>query len=434
MPWHVTMITTRLLQTTVTESDRIPVRPFKANLGNGNGSGPSHSSLLDLEEARSWFKLLRWGADRDLYTYQQPLDGRSGSHVTVRGRPLLMLSSYDYLGLIGHPALEAAAVQAIQTHGTGTGGVRLLTGTTALHKELERDLAAFMGTEAALTFSSGYAANMAVIPALFGPRDRVLVDANAHRSILDACLLARVRLRRFRHNDTDALRRALDRDTGARRTLIVAEGTYSMDGDVCPLPEMVALKQRHGAWLMVDEAHSFGTLGARGRGVHEHFGLDAACIDLRTGSLSKAIPANGGFVAGQSDLVTFLQHAGAPFIFSAALCPAATGTARAALRVLQAEPERVDRMRHRAARLREGLRSLGLDTGSSTTAIVPVLMGSDVKAYTLARRLLDEGILVTAVVRPAVALGSARLRLCATAAHTEQDIDEALEAFRRVEP
>jgi 8-amino-7-oxononanoate synthase len=434
MPRREGMIATSEHTTAASKPARIPVRPYDAHLGNGNGAGHSHSTLLDLDEARGWFSLLRWGASRDLYTYQQPLQGRSGPRVVVRGKRLLMLSSYDYLGLIGHPALEAAAVEAVRTHGTGTGGVRLLTGTTELHRDLEHDLASFKGTEAALTFSSGYAANMAVIPALFGPRDRAFVDANAHRSIIDACLLARVPMHRFRHNNPDALRKALERGPQARRTLIVVEGVYSMDGDVCPLPEIVALKRRYEALLMVDEAHSFGTLGARGRGVDEHFGLDATCVDLWTGSLSKAIPANGGFVAGPADLITYLQHAGAPFIFSAALCPAATGAARAALRVLASEPGRIERMKHRAERLRIGLRALGHDTGASTTAIVPVHVGDDVKAYTLARRLLDQGLLVTAVVHPAVARGAARLRLCATAGHSEQDIDEALDAFRRVGP
>lgn len=434
MPWQAVMITTHVHTRAAAEPLHIPVRPYGAHLGNGNGSGSSHSPLLDLDEARGWFELLRWGAERDLYTYQQPLEGRSGPHVCVRGRSLLMLSSYDYLGLIGHPALEAAAIEAIQTHGTGTGGVRLLTGTTELHRSLERDLARFKGTEAALTFGSGYAANMAVVPALFGPQDLALVDENAHRSIIDACLLARVSLRRFRHNDIDSLRLVLERSTRARRTLIVAEGIYSMDGDICPLPEIVALKREHGALLMVDEAHSFGVLGARGRGVHEHFGLDAGCVDLWTGSLSKAIPANGGFVAGPADLITYLQHAGAPFIFSAALCPAAAGAARAALRVLDIEPGRIERMQRRAARLREGLQSLGLHTGASTTSIVPVIVGNEVRAYTLARRLLDLDLLVTAVVHPAVAKGTARLRLCATAGHSEQDIEDALDAFRRVRP
>ena len=275
------MIATRVRQIAVSEPPRIPVRPYDAHLGNGNGSGPAPSPLLDFDGARNWFALLRWGAARDLYTYQQPLEGRSGSRVRVRGQSLLMLSSYDYLGLIGHPALEEAAIESLRRHGTGTGGVRLMTGTTELHRDLEADLARFKGTEAALTFSSGYAANMAALPALFGPRDRVFVDANAHRSIVDACLLARIPLRRFRHNDVGALEEDLARSVPTRRTLIIVEGVYSMDGDICPLPDLVALKQRYGAFLMVDEAHSLGVLGARGRGVHEHFGLSATCASDR---------------------------------------------------------------------------------------------------------------------------------------------------------
>ena len=414
-----------------TEPSPVPVRPWGEAPGRGGGSGPSRNGLLDLEEARRWFALLRWGSDRDLYTYQQPLEGRSGPRVRVRGEPLLMLSSYDYLGLIGHPAIEAAAVDAVRRHGTGTGGVRLLTGTTELHRALERDLAAFQGTEAALTFSSGYAANMAVIPALFGPRDRVIADANVHRSAIDACLLARVPVRRFAHNDTESLERALANPSRARRTLIMVEGVYSMDGDVCPLPEIVAIKKRHGALLLIDEAHAIGVLGQTGRGVHEHFGLPASCADVWTGSLSKAIPANGGFVAGSMDLITYLQHAGAPFIFSAALCPAAAGSVRAALRVIAEEPGRICRMRARARQLRDGLRAIGHDTGASSTSIVPVLLGADLDAYQLARRLLGLGAIAIAVVHPAVPRGQARLRLCATAGHSETDIDEALEAFRR---
>lgn len=390
--------------------------------------------LLDVPAARRWFELLRWGVANDLYIYQQPLDARSGPRVRVRGRSLLMLSSYDYLGLIGHPAVEAAAVRAVGTHGTGTGGVRLLTGTAALHRRLEQELAAFKGTEAALTFSSGYAANLAVVSALFGPGDRVLADALAHKSLLDACLLARVPVQRFRHNDPESLERELASGEGgpAGRTLIIVEGVYSMEGDICPLPAFVDLKRRYGAFLLVDEAHSLGVLGRTGRGVDEQFGLAPDCVDIWTGSLSKAIASNGGFVAGSRELVAYLQHAGATFIFSAALCPAAVGAARAALRVLGAEPDRIGRLLRNARLLREGLRDLGYRTGESPTPIVPVFLSDDVAAYVLARRLLGLGVFVTAVVHPAVPRGEARLRLCATAAHSDADIQEALEAFRLV--
>ena len=390
---------------------------------------PPSEPLLALPPAQAWFDLLRWGHANDLYTFQPPLDGRSGAHVYVSGEPFLMLSSYDYLGLLGHPRIAEAAVAAVREYGTGTGGVRLLTGTMDLHLELERELAAFKGTEAVVTFTSGYAANLAVIPALVGPRDRVLVDAKAHRSIVDACRLSTAQVRRFEHNDLTALGRALEDDASVGRTLVVVEGLYSMDGDTCPLPELIALKDAHGAFLMVDEAHSFGALGETGRGVDEHFGLAAGRVDVWTGSLSKAIPANGGFVAGSRELVVYLQHAGAPFVFSSALCPAATAAALEALRVLRSEPERLAILRANGEALRTGLRELGYDLGASESCIVPVMLGEDETAYRTARRLRDFGILATAVVRPAVPHGAARLRLCATAGHSAADIDQALDAF-----
>ncbi|MDH3455601.1 MAG: aminotransferase class I/II-fold pyridoxal phosphate-dependent enzyme, partial [Gemmatimonadota bacterium] len=206
---------------------------------------PPRESLVDTPSARAWFELLRWGYENDLYTYQPPLEGRSGVRVRVDGEWLLMLSSYDYLGFIGHPRITQAAVAAVREYGTGTGGVRLLTGTTDLHLELERELANFKGTEAAITFSTGYGANLAVIPALIGPRDRVLVDAKAHRSIIDACRLSRASVHRFEHNDMTALEKLLSAQPGGR-TLVVVEGIYSMDGDTTPLPAVVALKERYG--------------------------------------------------------------------------------------------------------------------------------------------------------------------------------------------
>ncbi|HKY31020.1 MAG TPA: pyridoxal phosphate-dependent aminotransferase family protein [Candidatus Polarisedimenticolia bacterium] len=387
--------------------------------------------LLDLPAVRRWFALLSWGDQRGLYTYQMPLESRTGSRVVVLGHSRLMLSCYDYLGLAGHPAVEQAAIAAVRTYGTGTGGVRMLTGTTDLHRDLERELAAFKGVEAAITFGSGYLANLAVVAALFGPRDRVLLDARAHRSLHDACLLARVPVTTFPHNDVAALEHELRRSPAARRTLIVVDGLYSMDGDLCPLPELVELKRRYGAFLLVDEAHALGVLGTTGRGVHEHFGIPASAVDVWTGSLSKAVPSNGGFLAGRRDLIVYLQHASAPFWFSAALGPPAAGAALEALRVARREPERLEALRRNARALREGLRARGYDTGGSVSAIVPVLVGEEVAAWELARRLFDEGILASAVVHPAVPKGAARLRLCATAAQTAADLDEALRGFDR---
>lgn len=409
--------------------------PLPSRLGDAFGGLFSDSqrrpqeALVDTPSARAWFELLRWGWEEDLYTFQPPLETRSGARVRVDGESLLMLSSYDYLGLIGHPRVTEAAVTAVRKYGTGPGGVRLLTGTTDLHLDLERELADFKESEAAITFNSGYAANLAVIPALVGPNDVVLLDEKAHRSIVDACRLTKANVQRFRHNDVGSLRQAARAIPNAERILIVVEGLYSMDGDLCPLPDLIALKEEIGAFLMVDEAHSFGSTGATGRGVDEYFGLPAASVDVWTGSLSKAIPANGGFVAGSRELIVYLQHAGAPFMFSSALCPGATAAAREAVRVLRAEPERLVILRDNADTLRSGLQTLGYDTGLSESCIIPVMLGSDESAYRTARRLRSLGVLASAVVRPAVPDGGARLRLCATAGQSAADLEEALDAF-----
>jgi glycine C-acetyltransferase len=406
-----------------------PYDPFDGYFTHDGHAAAAPGSLLDLAAARRWFEILRRGSEEDLYTYQQPLEGRSGPRVSVNARPALMLASYDYLGLLGCPAVEEAAVAAVRAYGTGTGGVRMLTGTTALHHELEREIAAFKGVAAALTYGAGYLANLAAIGALVGPRDRVIMDARAHRSLHEACVLAGVPVQTFRHNDPATLRRELEREAAGRRTLIVVDGLYSMDGDICPLSEIVALKHEFGAFLLVDEAHSLGVLGESGRGVHEHFGLPADVVDIWTGSLSKAIPANGGYLAGSRALVIYLQHGTAPFWFSAALCPAAVGAALEALRVLQREPARLGRLRRNAALLRDGLRSRGYDTGASAGPIIPVIVGTNDAAWRLARRLFDRGVIAPAVVYPAVPLDTARLRLCATAAQSQAHLDEALAAF-----
>jgi glycine C-acetyltransferase len=406
-------------------------RPLADALANGYAAAalPPH---LDTGRVRRWFDLLGWAEATGHYTYQAPLEGHSGPHVRVDGHDLLMISAYDYLGLIGHRAVEEAAVAAVRRYGTGSGGVRLLTGTSDLHRRLEERVAAFKGTEAAVTFSSGYLANIGIIPALVGPSDRVLLDGRAHRSLVAGCRLAGVPYRFFAHNDVAALERKLARAPAAGTLLIVVEGVYSMDGDVCPLPEIVALKERYGAALLVDEAHSFGVLGATGRGVDQHFGIPPEKVDFWVGSLSTAVPANGGFVAVSAAAALYLQHEAAPFVFSSAQCPAATAAALAALDVIAAEPERIAAARHNADVLRAGLRDLGFDTGASASPIVPVLLGDELAAWKAARFLLDEGILATAVVPPAVPRGAARLRLCATAGHTRADMAEVLRAFAKL--
>jgi glycine C-acetyltransferase len=408
-----------------------PQDPFNGYFNKSGGKSPSSSRLLNSSSARRLLDAINWGSRNDLYLYQQAFEKKSGLRVHLGGRPYLMISSYDYLGLIGHPAIESASIEAIKTYGTGTGGVRLLTGTTDLHRRLDRDIAVFKGAEAAVTFSSGYLANLATLSTLLGVGDRIIIDTKAHRSIVEACRLAKVPMDRFDHNDPASLEKLLEKKPRGRRTLIIIEGIYSMDGDICRLPEIIDLKRRYDACLMVDEAHSFGVLGPKGRGVDEHFGSKTEDVDIWMGSLSKAVPSNGGFIAGSRGLVYFLQHAAAPFIFSAAPCPAAVAASREALRLIDGEPERLNRLRHNAEFLRHHLKELGFDTGDSESPVIPVILGDDEKALRLARRLFSFGIIATPIIKPAVSPGGGRLRLCATAAQDESFLLEVVEAFRK---
>src|SRR6201994_3769201 len=265
------------------------------------------NDLIDAR-GRRLFETTALACQFDAYPFQIPLEGSTGPHVKADGHSMLMLSSYDYLGLIGDPRIDGAAIEAIRKYGTGTGGARLLTGTTDQHLRMEQELAAFRGTEAALTFGSGYMANLAVIGALFGPSDRVIMDTLCHRSLTDACRFAGVQLQRFRHNDAASLRQELQNGSPANRTLVITDGVFSMDGDVCHLPEILEVKKELGFYLLVDESHASGVLGATGRGTDEHFGIDTSEVDIWTGSLAKSIPSTGGFAAVLPELAIYLQH------------------------------------------------------------------------------------------------------------------------------
>lgn len=384
--------------------------------------------LLDAR-ARRLFETTALGCSCDAYPFQTPLDRRSGPCVQVDGHNMLMLSSYDYLGLMGDPRVDAAAIDAIRQYGTAAGGARLLTGTLDIHHKLERAIAECKGTEAAISFSSGYLANLAVLTSIFGPADRVIVDALAHRSLMDACRMAGVQVQRYEHNDLDSLRAELTKGPAANRTLIISEGVFSMDGDICRLPELVALKKEFGCFLMMDDAHATGVLGKLGRGSDEHFGIDTSEVDIWTGSLAKSIPSNGGFVACSQELAIFMQHAASPYIFSAAAGPASVGAAIAGFAILKQEPERVSRIRAHSAFLREGLQDLGYDTGLSETPVVPVVLHDEAQTALFARRLRDYSVLAAPVMFPAVPQGAARLRLCVTASHTMDQLQFALDAF-----
>lgn len=364
-----------------------------------------------------------------LYPYLGCAEEVASTRVRVDGRWLLNFSTYSYLGLLERSEVREAAKAAIDRYGTGTHGVRLLGGGVEVHAALEARLACVAEREAAIVFSSGYVANVATLGALLTRQDTVLCDAYDHASIVDGCRLSGATFRRFGHNDMEDLRRRLRAVPAGGRALVVVDAVYSMEGDVAPLPALHALCREYGARLMVDEAHSLGVLGANGRGIEEHFGLPGA-IDVKMGTLSKAIPSNGGYVAADAETITLLKHAARGFVFSAALSPPAAAAAFAALGILEAEgAARCRRLARNAERFRAGLGELGYDTGASTTPIVPVLTGPEDAAYRLSRALRERGVLVLPVVFPAVPHGRARLRASVTAAHGAAEIDAALAAF-----
>ena len=368
---------------------------------------------------------------RGLYFYNQPIDELvEGIRVRIRGREMLMFASYGYLGLLGHPRINAAAKAAIDEYGTGTHGVRLLAGTLKLHGELEETIANFKSTDSAVTFSSGYVTNLTAISTMVGRHDVVICDKLNHASILDGCLLSGADLVRFRHNDMLDLERCLQKTDPEVAKLVVVDAVFSMDGDIANLPRIVELCEKYGAWLMVDEAHSIGVLGKTGRGIEEHFGLDNV-IDLKMGTLSKTIPSVGGYLAGGKDLIDMFRHASRAFIFSAAMPPAQAAAAKAAFEVILDEPERVETLRRNAARFTQGLKRMGFDTMRTETAIVPVFCGADDRAFTMVSYCQHDNIFVLPVVSPAVPEGQARLRATVTAAHTAEDIDSALAVFEK---
>src|SRR5579859_1796195 len=369
--------------------------------------------------------------EADLYYYNQPIEELcGGARVRTQGREMLMFASYSYLGLIGHPKINAAAEAALAKFGTGTHGVRLLAGTLKLHNELEATIADFKHTEDAVTYSSGYVTNLAAISTMVGRHDVVICDKLDHASIVDGCVLSGADLLRFRHNDMLDLERCLKQSDGRPDKLVVVDAVFSMDGDIINLPGVVELCRRYGAWLMVDEAHSIGVLGKTGRGIEEHFGLDGV-IDLKMGTLSKTIPSVGGYLAGRHDLMQLFRHESRAFIFSAALPPAQAAAARAAFEVIEDEPERVETLRKNAARFTRGLKQLGFDTMRTETAIVPVLCGTDDLAFGMVRDCQHDNIFVLPVVSPAVPIGQARLRATVTAVHTAAEIDTALGVLQR---
>jgi 8-amino-7-oxononanoate synthase len=367
----------------------------------------------------------------DLYLYNIPVtELNGGASVQVDGHAMSMFASYSYLGLLGHPRINRAAIRALETFGTGTHGVRTLAGTLSLHKDLEETIARFKGTDDAITFSSGYVTNVSTISTFVGRHDVVLSDRLNHASIVDGCLLSGANFLRFKHNDMQDLARRLAEAPSGASKLVVTDAVFSMDGDIVDLPRLSETCHQYGAWLMVDEAHSLGVLGKTGRGIEEHFGTPGV-IDLKMGTLSKTIPSVGGYIAASREVVTFLRHQARGYVFSAALPPAQAAAALEAFKVIEDEPWRVQTLRKNAEFFIHGLRQRGFNTLKSETAIVPILCGSDDYAFRVARESHRENIFVLPVVSPAVPEGLARLRATVTAAHSTEQIESAMDVFAR---
>ena len=377
-----------------------------------------------------------------LYNDIKIIESSQGAYLTIRGEKKLNLCSNNYLGLAGHPRLRKAVCEATEKYGVGTGSVRALSGTHALHIELEAALAKFKGVEAALALQGGYVANLLAIQTLLGKEDIVISDELNHASIIDAIRLAQVQNKFiYKHNDMADLKAKLEEAAVVRKTpradgqervaLIVTDGVFSMDGDLAPLPEIVALAKKYECMTMVDDAHGEGVLGEHGRGIAHHFGISGQ-IDIEIGTLSKAFGVVGGFISGKKSLIDFYRQKGRQFLFSNGLSVPDTAALIESVKILEESDEFVRRLWDRARFLKDGLMKLGFDCGVSQTPITPLMIGDEIKARDFSKRLYEEGVYATAIKFPMVAKGRARIRLMPSAAHEEKDLEFAIGVCQKI--
>lgn len=367
-----------------------------------------------------------------LYNRIRTIGSPQGAWLMVDGRKTLNFCSNNYLGLANHPTLVAAAKKALEEMGVGPAAVRTIAGTTTLHLELERRLAAFKGVEAAITFQSGFTANLATIPALVGKEDVIFSDRLNHASIIDGCRLSGGKIIPYEHCDVGSLESIIKENLAHyRRGIIITDGVFSMDGDIAPLDQIHEVARKYDLLLMVDDAHGEGVLGKGGRGIVDHFGLHGK-VDIEVGTLSKAFGVVGGMVAGTPVIVEWLRLRGRPFLFSSAMSMPDVAACIAAVDVLENSTELVDRLWENARYFKVGMKESGFDTGMSTTPITPIMLGEAPLAQTFSRDLFEQGVFAMALGYPTVPQGKARIRVMISASHTREDLDKGLEAFRRV--
>lgn len=364
------------------------------------------------------------------YPYFKPLDDTEGCVVRVGDKELVMAGSNNYVGLTTHPKVRQAAIEAIEKYGTSCTGSRFLNGTLTIHYELDNRLAEFIGKEAAVCFSTGYQTNLGTISALMGRKDVAITDKDDHASIIDACAFSMGTMKRFRHNDVDHLKHVLESVKDADGVLVIVDGVYSMGGDIAPLPEIVELCKRYSARLMVDDAHGLGVMG-KGHGTAAHFGLTDE-VDLIMGTFSKSFASIGGVIAGDDQIIHYVQHHARPMIFSASLAPPNVAAVLAAVEVLETEPQWVERLWENTHYMHAGFKRLGFDTGTSETPIIPIMIGDDFRTVGLWMGLFEEGVYVNPILSPAVPPGGQCLRTSYMATHTREHLDRILEGFEVV--
>jgi glycine C-acetyltransferase len=369
--------------------------------------------------------------DQGLYFRVRVLQSEQAPVALIDGREVINLASNNYLGLTTHERLREAAIEATRQYGVGSGAVRTIIGTMTIHQRLEERLAGFKRTEACIVFQSGFTANTGVIPAVMTEGDVIISDELNHASIIDGCRLTRAVRKVYAHKDLHQLRQRLEESKDARHIMVVTDGVFSMDGDIAPLPGIVELAEQYGAIVMVDDAHASGVLGQNGRGTVDHFGLHGR-VHIQVGTLSKAIGALGGYIAGSRALRDWLEQRGRPYLFSTSHPPAIAATCLAALDVLEQEPERIERLWENTRYFKARLAELGFDTGGSETPITPVIVGESGKAIEMSSRLFDHGVFAQAIGFPTVAEDRARIRTIVTATHTRDQLDAALRVFSDV--
>ena len=366
-----------------------------------------------------------------IYPYFRKIESDQDTEVIIDGKPVLMFGSNSYLGLTNHPEVKAAAIAAIEKYGTGCAGSRFLNGTLDSHIELEKRLAEFAGKEDAIIFSTGFQVNLGVISCLLGREDYIIWDALNHASIIEGIRLSPAKSLRYKHNDMEALERRLKQCDPDRIKLIVIDGVFSMEGDLCNLPEIIRLSKQYGAQVMVDEAHGFGVLGDHGRGVCNHFGLTKD-VDLIMGTFSKSFASIGGFIAGSKTTINYLRHHARSYIFSASNTPAATAAAHKSLEIMLREPERVQALQEKTAYSLDRFRKLGFEIGNTSTPIIPLYIRDNEKTFRITALLYEEGVFVNPVVAPAVAPEDTLIRFSLMATHTYEQLDRAINAIERV--